>query len=319
MRTFQVVIGPVQHKLGVETALRFAFIRVVRLGQRFNIGHVEIIFAMLNFAFQQDVAIGNLCAVIDVPDAVFILQGQNDAVEAVGDFDTDRIEIETAGLLEVGKLRDFLTVEPDFPAETPRAERRAFPVVLDEADVVLTRIDANCFQTAQVHGLRVAGIGFEDDLQLVVHLHSVGVVAKTPVVRADAGFDIDDVPRLRAENAQRRSRVHRACTDLNVVRLLDEAALRLPVVEQFEYGFLKAKIFSHVMVCLQKLPTADYNMAPIQLKPVTSYSKADMTIVRINADKVSLWPVEKNTTLLVAIILAGSSHSKSHEIVSMWS
>ena len=80
------------------------------------------------------------------------------------------------------------------------------------------------FQTFEVHGLRVAGIGFEDD-PVVVHLHPVGVVTERPSSRADAGFDVDDVPKARAENAQRGSRVHRACTDLNVVRLLDRGSL----------------------------------------------------------------------------------------------
>ena len=53
-----------------------------------------------------------------------------------------RLAIEAADLLEIGELRDLHAVEPDFPAQAPGAERRRFPVVLDEADVVLARIDA---------------------------------------------------------------------------------------------------------------------------------------------------------------------------------
>jgi hypothetical protein len=45
-------------------------------------------------------------------------------------------------LLEVGELGDFLAVEPDFPTEAPGGDGGLFPVVFDEADVVLARVNA---------------------------------------------------------------------------------------------------------------------------------------------------------------------------------
>ena len=40
------------------------------------------------------------------------------------------------------ELGDFLPVQPHFPAQAPRAQRRTFPVVLHKADVVLFQIKA---------------------------------------------------------------------------------------------------------------------------------------------------------------------------------
>ena len=52
-------------------------------------------------------------------------------------------------LLEVGELRDLHAVAPALPAEPPGAERRALPVVLDEADVVQLRVDADRVERAR--------------------------------------------------------------------------------------------------------------------------------------------------------------------------
>ena len=59
------------------------------------------------------------------------------ALEPVGQLGRDRREVDAAGLLEVGELRDLHAVEQHLPADAPRAERRRLPVVLLEADVVL--------------------------------------------------------------------------------------------------------------------------------------------------------------------------------------
>ncbi len=78
------------------------------------------------------------------------------------------------------------------------------------------------------------GIGLEDDLELVVHLQAVGVLAVAPIIRADGGFDVGDFPRLGAEDAQEGGRVHGAGADLGVVGLPDEAAFFGPEILQFK-------------------------------------------------------------------------------------
>ncbi|MBS1229586.1 MAG: glycyl-tRNA synthetase, alpha subunit [Proteobacteria bacterium] len=48
--------------------------------------------------------------------------------------------------MEVTQFTYFHAVEPDFPAESPGAQCRRLPVVLDEADVVLLEVDAERFE-----------------------------------------------------------------------------------------------------------------------------------------------------------------------------
>ena len=176
--------------------------------------------AVLDFAAQEDVLVGDAGAVVHLPDAVGVLQSQGDAVEAVSDLHRHGVERQAAGLLEIGKLGDFLAVKPHFPAQAPGAKGGAFPVVFDETHVVLPQVDADGLQAGEVALLRVAGVRLQDDLQLMVHLQAIRIVAETAVVGPDAGFDVHHVPRFRAENAQNRGGVHGAGADLHVIGLL---------------------------------------------------------------------------------------------------
>ncbi len=74
---------------------------------------------------------------VEVEDIVDTLHIHGEALEPVGEFARDWLAIDAADLLEIGELRHFHAVAPDFPAQAPGAERRAFPIVLDEADVVV--------------------------------------------------------------------------------------------------------------------------------------------------------------------------------------
>src|SRR5262249_7946916 len=156
---------------------------------------------------------------LDIPDRILALQRLGDALQPVGDFDRYRRKFDAARLLEVGELADLLPVQPDFPAQTPRAKRRAFPVVLDKADVVLARADAQRFERLEVKLLRVARIGLQNDLILEVILHPVRVFAVATVVRTHRWLDVSDAPRFGTEYAQQRRRVAGARADLNVIRL----------------------------------------------------------------------------------------------------
>ena len=73
-----------------------------------------------------------------------------DPFEPIGQFRRNRGQLETAGLLKVGELRNFQTVEHHLPADTPGAQRRRFPVVFLEADVVLPRVDPACFEAFEI-------------------------------------------------------------------------------------------------------------------------------------------------------------------------
>ena len=121
---------------------------------------------------------------------------------------------------------------PSHQTSQPRPQApsgRALPVVLDEADVVQLRVDADGVERAEVEVLEVGRRRLEDDLELVVVLPAVRVLAVAAVGRAARRLDVGGVPRLGAERAQRRRRVEGAGADLHVVGLQDHAALLGPV------------------------------------------------------------------------------------------
>ena len=162
-----------------------------------------------------------------VPDGGGVVEGDQDALEAVGDLHGHRVEAHAADLLEVGELGDLLPVEPDLPTQ-PQAEMAGCSQLSSTRRISCWRVNADGFQRLQVEFHRVAGIGLQDDLELGVLLEAVGVLAVAPVVRADGGFHVGHIPRLGAEHAQEGGRVHRPCADLGVVGLGDEAAFALP-------------------------------------------------------------------------------------------
>jgi hypothetical protein len=78
-----------------------------------------------------------------------------------------------------------------------------------------------------------------------MHLHSVGILAITTIIRADGRLHISHIPGLRSQNAQGSGRVKRASTNLLVVRLPDEAAMISPEVLQGEDDGLKVEGRGH--------------------------------------------------------------------------
>ena len=118
---------------------------------------------------------------------------------------------------------------------------------------MLALVEADGLQALKIDFLGIAGIRLENNLQLEMHLHAVGVVAKTAVIRPDAGFDINNVPGFRPENAQRGGRIHRACANLNVIRLLDQTTLLFPEAKQAHNHLLKTQYFTH------KVPSVSSN------------------------------------------------------------
>ena len=140
----------------------------------------------------------------DVAEIAHALQGHGDALQPVGDLDRYRVELNAAGLLEISELGDFLSVQPDFPTQAPGAQGGRFPVVFDEADVVLARVDPQRFQRFQVQFLRVARVGLEDHLELVMLLQAVGVFAVAAIVRR--GRTARRNPRSRAQDPARAER-----------------------------------------------------------------------------------------------------------------
>ena len=64
-------------------------------------------------------------------------------------------------------------------------------------DIMCLGINAQGLQAAQVQLLGISRVRFQDDLELSVTLHTVGVVTIAAVIRADGGLSIAHIPGLR--------------------------------------------------------------------------------------------------------------------------
>ena len=143
---------------------------------------------------------------LEVVDAVDALQHHRDPLEPVGQLRGNRRQLDAAGLLEVGELRDLHAVEQHLPADAPRAERRRLPVVLLEADVVLPRVDAARLEAVEIELLHLVGRRLEDHLELVVLEQPIRVLAEAAVGRPPRRLHVGDVPVRGPEHAQERLR-----------------------------------------------------------------------------------------------------------------
>ena len=235
-----------------------------------DVGDLEVVGGELHLVLMEDVAVGHGRAVgqirpDEVVDGVDALCIHGDALEAVGDLHRHGIDLDTPHLLEVGVLGDLHAVHPDLPAEAPGAEGRALPVVLDESDVVLGGVEADRLEGAEVEVLGIHRAGLQDDLELVVVLHAVGVLAVAAVRRATARLRVAGAPGVGAEAAQGRGRVERAGADLGVVGLHDGAALIGPVPLELEDHVLERKRgFVHIV--LPSIPPSPRRLKKLQVR-----------------------------------------------------
>ena len=110
---------------------------------------------------------------------------------------------------------------------------------------MLARVNADRFEALEIALLRVTRVRLQDDLELMVHLHAIRILPEAAVVGTDAGLDVHHIPGLWAEDAQGRSRIHRASAHLDIVGLLYQAALLLPVGQQAQDNILKAQGRTH--------------------------------------------------------------------------
>ena len=248
VRGLQHLLVGWKRELRFHQALRAGFVVGEVAKERRGIGMLEVIGRLLDLVLMEDIAIRELLCpsrrrlpfgphqVVDVLDA---LQIHRQSLKPVRDLSGNRFAVESADLLKIGELRDLHAIQPHFPSETPRAERRVLPVVLDEAHIVLREVQPDRFERADIKIDDVLGRRLEDYLKLVVVLHAIRVLAIAPVLGAARGLNVRGAPWLGADGAKERRRVRRARAHFHVERLQQRALLAVPVLLQREDDLLK--------------------------------------------------------------------------------
>ena len=99
--------------------------------------------AVFAFGAQKNLAI--FYAVIVEAEVINILDPLNihgEPFKPVGEFSAGPFAGNAAHLLKIGELRHLHPVAPHLPSQAPGAERRAFPIILNEADVMQSGVNA---------------------------------------------------------------------------------------------------------------------------------------------------------------------------------
>ncbi len=150
-----IIMGGDDQPLG-QAGFGLGPVEVVHLAQAAYIGHLIIIFAVLELLLAAELSIFDGLVPGLVPNGSGVIEGDQDAVQAVGDLDGDGVEALAADLLEIGELGDLLPVQPDLPAQPPGRDGQLLPVVFHQADIVLARVDADGLERLQIEFHRVA-------------------------------------------------------------------------------------------------------------------------------------------------------------------
>ena len=94
-------------------------------------------------------------------------------------------------------------------------------------------------QTLQIDFLDVGGRGLEDDLELGVPIKAVGILGIPTVCRSTRGLDVGNGIGLGTQHPEEGLGVHRSGPYLDIVGLLDDAAVFHPETQQLVNDFLK--------------------------------------------------------------------------------
>jgi hypothetical protein len=104
---------------------------------------------------------------------------------------------------------------------------------------VLFEGNAQEFKAIKVDVLDVMGSGLNDNLILIISLQAVGILGVATILRSAGRLDIGDAPGIIAEGTEESGGMHSSRSNLNIVRLEDEATLINPKLVQFAEKGLK--------------------------------------------------------------------------------
>ena len=119
------------------------FPRLLHVG-RFEVVHGKLLLlGQPNIRICRDLTSSRIARPRDAINAVHILKESRNSLQPVSQFGGDGKQIHTTTLLEISKLCDLQPIEHHLPANAPGAQRRRFPVILFELDVMLPEINAH--------------------------------------------------------------------------------------------------------------------------------------------------------------------------------
>ncbi len=102
VRATQHVVVRRYHQPVCQSVLRLGLEQVVHLPEAPHVGDLEIVDAVLDLRPPQQVTVGAPSIPVDLPHLTHALEIHDDALQAIGDLDADRVQREAACLLEVG-------------------------------------------------------------------------------------------------------------------------------------------------------------------------------------------------------------------------
>ena len=190
------------------------------LEQNIGIGGLEIIMRKLHLIAMKDIAVADATPVkIKLKAVIRALHIHGQTLQPIGQFACNKLTINAADLLEIGKLRHFHAVAPHFPAKPPSAQSRAFPIIFDKANIMRHRVNAQHLQTVEIKLLDIVGRGLQNHLELIIMLKAVRVLAIAPIGRAARGLHISGMPGLRPQCAQNGCRMKSAGPHFHIIGL----------------------------------------------------------------------------------------------------
>ena len=133
-----------------------------------------------------------------------------------------------AGFLKIRELGNLHAVEPDLPAQSPRAQRRRFPIILPELDVMFSGINPQGRETVQVQRLDRVHARLDDHLVLIIVLQPVGIFTVPSIGRTTARLDVCRTPGLRPQGTQKSGRVEGTGALFQIIRLTNDTVVFRP-------------------------------------------------------------------------------------------
>ena len=124
MRAFEHIIVGGQHQPGLQCGIRLAFKQVIHRSNALYVCDLIVILAVLLLPLQVHVAVGALLVPAQLLEVPHALQGHGNALQPISYLYRHGIQSHAARLLEVRKLGDLLPIQPYFPSQAPRAQRR---------------------------------------------------------------------------------------------------------------------------------------------------------------------------------------------------